>query len=92
MNKKKVKIGSPTMKKKKKRKETKEWRASKKSLRKAMRKQKKKKKRNGMRMPINSKKGKRDLNWRKTQQMPKVKKKIKLNCGFPKLGTRAWNK
>jgi hypothetical protein len=77
MNKKKVKIGSPTMKKKKKRKETKEWRASKKSLRKAMRKQKKikNKKRNGMRMPINSKKGKRDLNWRKTQQMPKVKKK-----------------
>jgi hypothetical protein len=43
MNKKKVKIGSPTMRKKKNR-ETKKRRASKKILRKAMKKQKKKKK------------------------------------------------
>jgi hypothetical protein len=77
MDKKKVKIGSPTMRKKKNR-ETKKRRASKKILRKAMKKQKKK--RNGMRMPINSKRGKMRFQFKKDTTNAKSKKKNRVSC------------
>jgi deoxyribodipyrimidine photolyase len=48
--------------------------ACEKTLRKAMKKNKRWK---GIRMPINSKKGKRSFNGKKTQQMPKVNTKKK---------------
>jgi len=62
--------------------------ACEKTLRKAMKRKKEewklptlkgKLKWNGRRMPINSKRGKRGFNWKKTQQMPKVKKKIEFH-------------
>jgi len=77
MDKKKVKIGSPTMRKKKNR-ETKKRRASKKILRKAMKKQKKKKEMEWECLSI-LRGAKWGFNLRKTQQMPKVKKKIEFH-------------